>query len=232
MATYDATLGAPKCSTAGSSFTSGDTLLNGKSNNREPNSSNTIDACNDGRNGGWHSDESIDKLTVSSKSGGLLRAGDVAKIEAKFFAWNDGSADMVDFFYCSNPTASTPSWTRIFSTQPSRGGITTLEEEYSIPDNGIDAHAIRVQIRYFGSDIPCSGGSWDDADDLVFAVAAASSPITGSIAVESVSLPPVGLVSSSACASISNRRRCSSARTSGTCNWVKRGRNRGCYPAA
>merc|ERR1719203_62032 len=45
-AAYDAGLGAPSCSDVGSSCTSGD-LLDGTRGNREPNSSNTIDSCND-----------------------------------------------------------------------------------------------------------------------------------------------------------------------------------------
>jgi len=230
-ATYDTNVGAPMCFIAGSSCTSSNILLDGKANNKEPNSSNTIDQCLDGSNGSWHGDESVDALTVSSTSGGLLRAGKVAKIEATFWAWNTGSTDMVDFFYCADPNASTPNWTWIYSHRPSRGGLTTFPVEYTIPDNGIGAHAIRVQIRYYGSADACSAGSWNDRDDLVFPVAAASSPITGSIIAEPAALPLVDPVSSSTCASISNRRRCSLALTSGICNWIKRGRTRGCYPA-
>ena len=47
----------------------------------------------------YHVDESIDEITVYTVEGGLLQAGARVEIEAKVWAWQDGSADTADFYY-------------------------------------------------------------------------------------------------------------------------------------
>ncbi|MDX1632758.1 MAG: Ig-like domain-containing protein, partial [Thermoanaerobaculia bacterium] len=165
-AVYDSGLGAPACSVAGSSCDS-DTLLDGRANlGPEPNQPNTLDTCTDGTSGSYHSDESLDRIVVSSNDGTDMAEGATVTVEATVYAWSDGSSDTLDLYYAAD--ANSPSWTHIASITPSAGGSQTLSASYTLPSGSLQA--IRGNFRYNGSASPCSGGSYDDADDLVFAV--------------------------------------------------------------
>jgi hypothetical protein len=73
MTSYNAALGAPKCS-FGSTCDSGVTL-NGRgtiTNGNERDGPNAVlNSCTDGNSGSYHNDESIDKIVVSQASGSL-----------------------------------------------------------------------------------------------------------------------------------------------------------------
>jgi hypothetical protein len=113
-AVWDSTLKAPKCATVGSSCDSGPTLLLGKDNmsgGAEPNQPNTINnSCADGTSGTFHSDESNDRLVVTS-SGGALTHGTTATVTATVWAWSTGSSDALDLYYAAN--ANSPTWVLI-----------------------------------------------------------------------------------------------------------------------
>ncbi|QRN98807.1 M20/M25/M40 family metallo-hydrolase [Archangium violaceum] len=166
VATYDATLKAPKCATVGIGCDSG-TLLNGRaSRGPESNAPNTIKStCADGTSGTYHSDESNDALKVSSVDGTKLTAGKQVKIEAKVWAYST-TADTLDLYYTAN--ANTPSWTLIGSYKPSGTGAQTISATYTLPTGTLQA--IRANFRYQGSASTCSTGAYDDRDDLIFAV--------------------------------------------------------------
>ena len=179
VATYDADVGAPRCADLGFSCTSGPQLLDGHGGyqepNKEPNQPNTLDGCNDGNSGRYQDDEAVDMITVSSVGGGLLQGGSLAEVEAKVWAWRNGQSDIVDFYYATN--GANPAWELIQSITPPAGGAQTLKARYTLlPSSGGSRQAVRVNIRYAGSqkDSGCSGGSYDDADDLVFEVASAA----------------------------------------------------------
>lgn len=229
VAIHDSTLGAPKCSVIGASCTSGQ-LLDGKANNIEPNPPNSLDSCTDGlSNGGYHRDESIDKITISAVEGGKLQAGGVVEIKTAVWAWDDGSKDTADFYYATN--ANAPTWVFIGSRQPSGGELRTLAVRYTLPDSAVQA--VRVNFRYMGEQggTPdgsgsCSRGSYDDVDDLVFSVAAGGIEMAQSTALDSVPQTKKPGKKSD-CQSLSkNRKRCAAA--SSTCHWVN-GRQKGCY---
>ncbi|MFL5343465.1 MAG: M20/M25/M40 family metallo-hydrolase [Hyalangium sp.] len=164
-ATFDATLKAPKCATVGIGCDSG-TLLNGRGAlGPEVNKPNTINAtCADGASGTYHSDESIDGLTVTTNSGGNLAAGQVVKIQAKVYSYSTTS-DTLDLYYTAN--ASSPTWTLIGSYHPSATGSTTISATYTLPTGSLQA--IRANFRYQGAASSCSTGAYDDHDDLIFA---------------------------------------------------------------
>jgi bacterial leucyl aminopeptidase len=166
VATYDATLKAPKCATVGIGCDSG-TLLNGRaSRGPESNAPNTINStCADGTSGTYHSDESNDALKVSSVDGAKLTAGKQVKIEAKVWAYSTTS-DTLDLYYA--PNANSPSWTLIGSYKPSGTGAQTISATYTLPTGTLQA--IRANFRYQGSASTCSTGAYDDRDDLIFAV--------------------------------------------------------------
>ena len=161
-------------------------------------------------------------ITVSAVGGGQLQVGAPAEIEAKVWAWGDGSFDTADFYYTANVNNS-PSWTFIGSVDPNGGGIRTLMAEFTLPDSTLQA--VRVNFRYSGSQNSCTGGNWDDVDDLVFTVAPAGDMTAG--AKEPIPVPPTKPMQSSHCVAIGdNKRRCAEVPV---CKW-QNGRYKGCYP--
>jgi leucyl aminopeptidase len=118
----------------------------------ELNAPNTIDNCQDGNSGNYHSDESIDKIVVRSGdvsgngAGESMRAGQKATIIATVFAWGTGTSDTADFYYSTN---SSPTWTLIGTKKPSGGGVTEIKIDYQLPEASI--HRVRVNFRYNGS---------------------------------------------------------------------------------
>jgi hypothetical protein len=174
-AVYDSTLKAPKCVNAGSGCDSGPSLLLGRdtmSGGAEPNQPNTINgSCADGISGTFHSDESNDRIVVSTTDGSALAAGKTVKVSATVWAWNTGSSDALDLYYAAN--ANSPSWVFIGTIVPPAGGGQTLSANYTLPSGSLQA--VRAQFRYLGSASSCSGGAYDDHDDLIFAVGAGTS---------------------------------------------------------
>src|SRR3982075_3277198 len=169
-AVYDSTLKAPKCATAGTSCDSGASLLLGKdtmSGGAEPNQPNTINSsCADGTSGTFHSDESNDRISVSSTNGGVLTHGNTVTVTATVWAWSTGSSDSLDLYYAAN--ANTPSWVLIGTIVPPAGGAQALSATYTLPTGTLQA--VRANFRYQGSASSCSTGAYDDHDDLIFAV--------------------------------------------------------------
>ncbi len=166
-AVYNAGLGAPACAAVGSGCDSG-TLLDSRNglSPAEPNQPNTLDSCTDGTSGTYHSDESNDRIVVSTVGGGDFTAGATVQVEATVWAWNTGADDTLDLYYAAD--ANNPSWVLIGSQGPSAGGQQTLSAQYTLPTGSLQA--VRANFRYQGSASSCSGGAYDDADDLVFAV--------------------------------------------------------------
>jgi len=169
-AVYNSTLKAPGCATVGSSCDSGPSLLLGKdtmSGGAEPNQPNTINnSCADGTSGTFHSDESNDRIVVASTNGGPLTHGNTVTVTATVWAWSTGSSDALDLYYTAN--ANSPSWVLIGTIVPSAGGAQALSATYTLPTGSLQA--VRANFRYQGSASSCSTGSYDDHDDLIFAV--------------------------------------------------------------
>jgi hypothetical protein len=179
QASYDSDLTVPRCNVFGSECDSLN-LLNGRgfiNNGNEPNAPNTLDSCVDGNTGSYHSDESIDRIIVRSgevdDSGSGpefdMMEGGRATIIATVYAWNTGSSDHADFYYASD--ASNPNWVLIESVTTPQGGLQELKVAYDLPSG--TNQAVRVNFRYSGTpgtNGACSGGSYDDTDDLAFRV--------------------------------------------------------------
>ncbi len=169
-AVYDSTLKAPKCATVGTSCDSGPTLLLGRgtmSGGIEVNHPNTINnSCEDGNSGTFHSDESNDRLVIASTNGSPLTHGNTATVTATVWAWNTGSSDTLDLYYTAN--ANSPSWVLIGSIVPPAGGAQTISRTFTLPTGSLQA--VRAQFRYLGSASSCTAGSYNDHDDLIFAV--------------------------------------------------------------
>ncbi len=185
-AVFNAGLGVPACAIAGSSCDSGTLLVGRATLGPEPNQPNTLDVCNDGTSGTFHSDESNDRITVTKVGGGDFTAGDTVEISATVWAWTTPSEDSLDLYFAAD--ANNPSWVFITTLQPSAAAENTLTATYTLPTGALQA--VRANFRYQGSVSPCSTGAFDDHDDLVFAVnggsvntaptATISSPTNGS----------------------------------------------------
>ena len=171
MAVFDSTLRAPKCATVGSSCDSGTSLLLGRdtmSGGAEPNQPNNINgSCADGTSGTFHSDESNDRIVVASTGGGSMTQGQTVKVTATVWAWSTGSSDSLDLYYAAN--ANSPTWVFLGTIVPPAGGAQSLSATYTLP-TGSTLQAVRANFRYLGSASSCSTGSYDDHDDLIFAV--------------------------------------------------------------
>lgn len=209
-AIYDAALKVPRCFVVGSSCTSGDDLLHGKQSeqfgsNKEPNASpNTVmESCTDGQSGTYQVDEHIDKITVAAV-GGQLQEGGLVEIQAVVHAWSNGQTDTADFYIAAD--ASNPAWVLIGSKVPLGGGIQTLTMQHTLPAGGVQA--VRVNFRYAGRVSSCSRGSWDDVDDLAFAVAARVAAGDQAKSMAPIPVAPVKALKSSICGTIGSEDRC------------------------
>jgi hypothetical protein len=173
-AVFDAALQAPSCATVGASCDTGASLVLGRAAlGPEPNQPNTIaDSCADGASGTFHSDESNDRLKVSTTDGSNFAAGKTVRIDATVWAWTTPSADHLDLFFAAN--ANSPTWTLIGTLTPTVAGAQTLSATYTLPAGALQA--VRAQFRYQSTNASCSAGSFNDRDDLVFAVT--SAPVT------------------------------------------------------
>jgi hypothetical protein len=174
QAVFDGVLQVPKCATVGASCDSGASLLLGRGTvGPEPNQPNTInDSCADGTSGAFHSDESNDRIRVSTVDGTNFAPGKTVRIDATVWAWTTPSADTLDLYFAAN--ANTPAWTFITSLTPPAAGAQTLSATYTLPSGALQA--VRARFRYQGGASPCATGSYIDHDDLAFAVT--GTPVT------------------------------------------------------
>jgi hypothetical protein len=177
IASFDEALGIPKCSSEGTSCDTGD-LVNGRGPvYPEPNYPNTLGlSCIDGTSGG-PSDESVDRIIVSSESGGYLEEDDRARITATVSCWADGYANDYVYFYYASDEANNTDWNFIERIQCTGGGQQTLTTSYTLPKGS--NQAVRVSIRHMEDDLTndgdkCGLGPFTDNDDVAFTVAAAS----------------------------------------------------------
>ncbi|MFT3713746.1 MAG: Ig-like domain-containing protein [Archangium sp.] len=166
-AVFDSTRRAPACASFGRSCTTG-TLINGRSAlGPEVNSPNTINnSCYDGASGGYHSDESLDGLLIETVDGTAMAAGKTVRVTATVWAYSGYTADMLDIYSTTN--VASPSWSLIGTFIPPGAGARTISTTFTLPPGGLQA--IRGVFRYSGSASPCAAGSYDDRDDLIFAV--------------------------------------------------------------
>jgi len=169
-AVYNSTLKAPECATVGTSCDSGPSLLLGRdhmSGGAEPNQPNTINnSCADGSVGTFHSDESNDRILVTSTSGGPLTHATTATVTATVWAWSGYTSDALDLYYAAN--ANSPSWVFITTIVPTKAGAQSLSATFTLPTGSLQA--VRAQFRYQGRASSCTTGSYNDHDDLIFAV--------------------------------------------------------------
>jgi len=166
-ATFDATLKVPRCTAVSNVCDTGANLVKGRgtmSGGVESNQPNTINAtCADGSSGTFHSDESLDRLRISTTDGSPLAAGKQVKIDAVVWVFN--SSDFLDVYFA--PDATAPVWSLV-ATVPTTGSqvLTVLSTPFTLPAATLPA--IRANFRFGGSAGTCTTSGFDDRDDLVF----------------------------------------------------------------
>jgi alpha-tubulin suppressor-like RCC1 family protein len=167
-ASYDSTLKVPRCSGVASGCDSG-SLVNGRGPvGPEFNAPNTLGgSCADGISGAYRSDESVERVKVYTTDGTNLAPGKQVTLEVEVWAYSGYTSDALDLYYAAD--ASNPSWTFITTLVPAGPGAQTLAVNYTLPTGG-GTQAVRAAFRYMGSPGTCTSGSYDDRDDLAFAV--------------------------------------------------------------
>jgi hypothetical protein len=167
-AVYDATLKAPRCADVGPSCDAMG-LVNGRGPvGPEPSQPNTINnSCADGTAGRYHVDETLDRLKVSTLDGGNLAPGKTVRVEATVWPYSNYATDRLHLYAASD--ATNPVWTHLATLTPSASGSQVLSTTFVLPNGSLQA--VRGVFRYGSSAAsPCGTGSYDDHDDLVFAV--------------------------------------------------------------
>ncbi len=165
VATYDATLRAPKCGTRLTSCDSGPLLFGRASLGPERNQPNTLNgSCPDGASGVYHSEASLDALKVSTTDGRAFAKGKTVRLEATFWASSNYASERVDLYYA--PSASSPVWTYLTTLTPTGSGRQMMAVQYTLPAGSLQA--VRGVLRNSGSASTCPGGSFTDVDDLAF----------------------------------------------------------------
>jgi hypothetical protein len=174
-ATFDSTLKAPRCLTADSFCDTGG-LIDGRANiGPETNTPNTLAAgCTDGTSGTYHSDESLDRLKISTVDGTPIAAGKTVKIEATVWIFNSGD-DFLDLYFA--PDATNPIWTPIATglLGTTSQTLQVLSTTFVLPSATLPV--IRGGWRYLQSAATCTSSSFDDHDDLVLAYASSGPPV-------------------------------------------------------
>ncbi len=166
-AVFDPVLGAPKCDTVNNLCDTQKLVM--ERNSLEPHAPNTLDGCADGTSLDQAFSERIHRIIVTRVGGEFLAEKRRAKISVVVVG-DVLNQNAIDLFYASD--ATNPSWTYITTRQPLIYGSHSLDDvEYVLPEGNLQA--VRAQFRVglnTTSESPCTRGSRDDHDDLVFAV--------------------------------------------------------------
>lgn len=183
QAAYSSVYAAPLCNVARPSCKTGSLVLaHGAGvpsipSPGEPNYPNTLGGtCADGTFGVFHSNPSLDYLSIATTSGGNLAAGQAVTVRADVWVSFSPADDRFDLFHTANADANPVVWTPITNATNiafSASGAQTFTTSFVLPSGGA-RQAIRGQVRVLGSAAPCVAGDFNDRDDLVFAVASAA----------------------------------------------------------
>ena len=182
VAAWDPAWQVPACATLARRCDTYD-LVRGRGTYYEPNAPNTLGGtCPDGLDP-WPDDPAIDRVTIDSLDGAPLTVGRAARIHATIANawWN-----RVDFFSAADPAA--PSW-RYLGSAPTQPGESALSQAFTLPAGPLQAIRVAYQSTYGSEPVVCGTGTYDDRDDLIFAVAPGTPDTTPPQV--SVSAPPL-----------------------------------------
>ncbi|HPR63624.1 MAG TPA: pre-peptidase C-terminal domain-containing protein [Thermoanaerobaculia bacterium] len=166
-ASFNSSLGAPACTTAGASCNAPATLLQCAGNDEPGDQNNTLGTCTDGTSGSCHSDESVESIKVATTGGGCLTTGQEVRVDFSVYCYSN--ADYVKLYYATS--ASSPTWTLLAGTQCDGAGAKDYYYNFNLSGTAGSTQALRVQIVYNADPgtNACYSGNYNDRDDLVFA---------------------------------------------------------------
>jgi len=170
-ASYDPTLKVPRCASP-SSYCDSVALVNGRGSlGPEVNAPNNIHGlCPDGQSGSYHYySPSLDRIRITTLDGANLAVGRRVRVDVTVYS-ADLSSEALDLYYTADATS--PSWTLLATLTPQTYGAQVLSGTYTLPAGSVQAVRGHYRYRYGGGGSPstCSTGSYDESDDLVFAV--------------------------------------------------------------
>jgi PKD repeat protein len=196
-ADYHPILKAPTCASV-TSFCDTMDLVDGRGTiNPEPNAPNTIySSCPDDNLGVHHRDESLDRIRVSTLDGTPMAAGKTVQIDVTVWAAPfyvnlapteyEYPPDALHLYHAAD--ATNPSWTYLTTIVAPVDGGQVLSTTYTLPA-GTSLQAVRGNFRYSTSPGACTAGSYDDHDDLVFAVETPPQPPSAAFTTSCAGLP-------------------------------------------
>jgi hypothetical protein len=196
-AAFDATLKAPRCTTVSSFCDTGGSLILGRAaipGGPELNTPNTLGAtCLDGTAGSFHSDESIDRMRIMTVDNTPLASGKLVQVDTT--VWAFGTSDFLDVFFA--PDANNPIWTLIATLpSPATQQQIVLSTQFTLPAATLPA--IRGNWRFGEAAGTCTVGTFDDRDDLIFAIAGSpvnQPPVVNAGPDQSITLPAAASLS-------------------------------------
>ena len=100
--------------------------------------------------GMFHSDESNDRIRVSTLDGSSFAGGKTVQVEATVWAWTHSSEDSLEIYQAAN--ANSPVWTLVATLHPTAAGARTLAATYVLPAGTLQA--VRARFRYDSSGGP------------------------------------------------------------------------------
>ena len=168
-ASYDADFEAPACFGLGFECDTVD-LVEGRGAAGEQSAPNTIfSECPDGDGGEYLESASLEGLRIYTPNEQPLASGVEVTVEARVHTRTLYWFNKLELYHAAD--ATNPQWEHIGSHTPNQRGLDTITFTFTLPE-GSGLQAIRGNFRNFGrlrSPDPCSGGNYDDRDDLIFA---------------------------------------------------------------
>ena len=173
-AVHDSTLRAATCRGSVNVCDSG-ALLERSAHMSPPESPqpNTLDGCLDGSGSAYYlEDESIERISVNSLTGGEIARGDRVRIDITFFPYRDGSDDVLDVFYTDEgENAGAVEKYHLARYVPSWAGLQIYSLFTTLPDTGNLFHRIRARLSSSNHAMRCNGRGFYDVDELAFSPA-------------------------------------------------------------
>ncbi|KFE64004.1 Ig-like domain-containing protein [Hyalangium minutum] len=168
-ARYDPVLKAPRCDSLENRCDSQDLLLGRGGAGPELNAPNTLDGCSESPNTwGYHHSESIERIRIIRDNGRPIAAGQPVRIEVTVWAENSATYDAIDVYIAADATQ--PSWTYVGTRRPAWDGEYTFITNYTLPVGTLQAVRVNFRANPGGGISPCTQGTYNDHDDLVFPV--------------------------------------------------------------
>jgi hypothetical protein len=170
-AVYDATWKVPRCTSGISPCTVPASLINGRDNmtsGAEPHQPNTLSTspCADGSYGTYHTNESLDAVTITDLKGSQFLPGDSVRLDATVWCPNSTSLDKLYIYQTDTP--SLPNWNII-----GIAACTALDQQVlsvTFKLGAAPSQAIRAAFTYLSPASPCASGTQNDRDDVLITV--------------------------------------------------------------